>query len=656
MKRWIKRVLLAVATILMSYGVMTVPAQAAASWFFPDLGSGSIKGYCYRVNDMTNKRVYVYADERCENRKEKEYISARSDECYIVRLSAKYDTVYVSYPTPSGRKYRWVKAGSFTGRTSASQRYAAATIYTYKFASSSYGYGSISPGDKVYVYETYGSYTRVVYPLSTGGYKMAWIRTTDANNYLKSYQSIKNGNYVMNSAVGSSMVMEVYGSGTANGTNIQLYRYHGGNNQKFKITSVGNGWYTIRNVISNKAVDVSGGVSRSGVNVQLWDYNGSDAQLWRFYSAGNGYYYIQNKLGYYLDVSGGNAGNETNIWVYSLNRSNAQKWKLSSTTVTSEASTLRISGQAYPGTMNQGSGFTIRGTISSNYKITKVRCGIYNSSGAAVSEKTVYPNSYSYNVNSIDSYIHFSYAKPGTNYYRVWATDAKGTKLLQNTSFKVVSGNTTSEKRKKVVNYMRAMATVKWTPQTTFKHWSGKRDWCAGTIYYGIPYSQNCRVTTYERFISNLRGNKYIGPSTPSTYLGSDCSSAVSIAWQQADSSFSIRNTYSLQPDNPKISMVGNYSYSAAYCSNTRKICSNNGTSKMYSAYKNLQPGDAVVNRISSNGGHAMLVTSVSSNSIKVIEQTEYDPGLHSTWRVDKQYSFSELYAQGYLPVRLSTM
>ena len=441
MKRWIKGIILAAVTVLMSYCFIAMPVQAASSGFFPSVSASNyIRGYCYRLNELGNRRAYVYTDEACRNRNSREYVSALSDECYIIRMSSRYNTVYVSYPTTSGRKTRWMRTDSFTDKTSASKRYATSGIRTYKFASTSYGYGNISSGDLVYVYETYGNFTRVVYPLSTGGYKMAWIRTTDANSYLRTYQTISNGNYVITSAVGSSMVMDVYAGHTANGTNIQLYRYNGGNNQKFQITSVGNGWYTIRNVASKKAVDVAGGVRGSEINVQLWDYNGSDAQLWRFYSAGNGYYYIQNKLGYYLDVRGGSANNETNIWVYSLNGSNAQKWKLSSTTVISESSTLRISGQAYPGTMNQGSGFTIRGTISSNYKITKVRCGIYNSSGAAVSEKTVYPNSYSYNVNSIDSYIHFSYAKPGTNYYRVWATDAKGTKLLQNSSFTVNAG------------------------------------------------------------------------------------------------------------------------------------------------------------------------------------------------------------------------
>lgn len=151
----------------------------------------------------------------------------------------------------------------------------------------------------------------------------------DAQKYLNSGVEIAAGNYTIASAINTSMVMDVYGGRSENGTNIQLYQAHGGNSQEFRIAKAGDGWYTIRNVQSNKAVDVSGGVSRSQTNVWLYEYNGSDAQLWRFYASGDGYYYIQNKLGYYLDVAGGIAKNETNLWVYSLNGTNAQKWKLS---------------------------------------------------------------------------------------------------------------------------------------------------------------------------------------------------------------------------------------------------------------------------------------------------------------------------------------
>ena len=244
-----------------------------------------------------------------------------------------------------------------------------------------------------------------------------------------------------------------------------------------------------------------------------------------------------------------------------------------------------------------------------------------------------------------------SFNRGGTAFY-----DLTSSANNQNSGTSANTGGTVSDKRVKVVNYMKAMAQIKWTPKTTFTHWSGGRNWTAGIYYYGIPYSQSCRNTTYEQFIAQLNGSTYVGPAKQSTYMGSDCSSAVSIAWKQADSGFTIRNTSSLQPGNSKITQVGNYTYYSSYSNKTKSICASNGKTKMFEAYRNLLPGDAVVER--NGSGHVMLIASVnkSGNSVMVIEQTTYDAALKSTWRVNKAYSFDTLYNSGYIPIRLSTM
>lgn len=107
-------------------------------------------------------------------------------------------------------------------------------------------------------------------------------------------------------------------------------------------------------------------------------------------------------------------------------------------------SSLSISGQSIPTSINQGSGFTCKGTITSNYNITKVVVRIVNSNGGVVSSATRYPNSKSYNIINLDSDVHFSYAKAGTNRYQIYATDAKGEKCLVNTAFEVKNDTVTS--------------------------------------------------------------------------------------------------------------------------------------------------------------------------------------------------------------------
>lgn len=137
--------------------------------------------------------------------------------------------------------------------------------------------------------------------------------------------------YIIRSAMDNNYVVDAYwGVRNELRENIQLYHYHGGDNQQFIISSVGNGWYKIVNVKTNKAVDVAGGVAGDEVNIRLWDQNNTDAQLFKFENAGNGYYYIKNKLGYYWDVYWGECRDEANIQTCRKNGGNNQKWLLTS--------------------------------------------------------------------------------------------------------------------------------------------------------------------------------------------------------------------------------------------------------------------------------------------------------------------------------------
>ena len=62
------------------------------------------------------------------------------------------------------------------------------------------------------------------------------------------------------------------------------------------------------------------------------------------------------------------------------------------------ASSLSINMTSYPSSINQGSGFGLRGSIDSNYNITKVSGYVLDSSGNVVLSSTDYPNSTSMNV------------------------------------------------------------------------------------------------------------------------------------------------------------------------------------------------------------------------------------------------------------------
>ncbi len=106
----------------------------------------------------------------------------------------------------------------------------------------------------------------------------------------------------------------------------------------------------------------------------------------------------------------------------------------------SAKSTLKIdSGNYNPVSLVKGKSYSIKGKISSNYKITSVTVGVYKTNGTATDYvKTVKPNAKSYNISSVDKYIKFGSLAAGTYNFVVKATDASGTtKTLVSNKFKV---------------------------------------------------------------------------------------------------------------------------------------------------------------------------------------------------------------------------
>lgn len=139
------------------------------------------------------------------------------------------------------------------------------------------------------------------------------------------------GIYKIASGVGNNMYLDF----ACTSDNVQIYENCDGHSnsafvisQYFKLTHIGDGWYSIINIGNRKAMDVYCANSKPETNIHQWEYDGNNAQLFRFYDAGNGYCYIQSKLGCYADVQNGDCVNNANVWTYIFNGSNAQKWKL----------------------------------------------------------------------------------------------------------------------------------------------------------------------------------------------------------------------------------------------------------------------------------------------------------------------------------------
>jgi hypothetical protein len=127
----------------------------------------------------------------------------------------------------------------------------------------------------------------------------------------------------------SGKCLDVNGSGTADGTNIQEWTCNGTGAQSFRAEDAGGGSYRFVNTSSGKCVDVNGAGSADGTNIQLWNCNGTAAQTFRVESVGSGYSRLVNTASNKcVDVNGGASGDGTNVQLWTCNGGKAQAWKL----------------------------------------------------------------------------------------------------------------------------------------------------------------------------------------------------------------------------------------------------------------------------------------------------------------------------------------
>ena len=107
-----------------------------------------------------------------------------SDELTVQDVTGRY--CRVTYPVSRGTKTGYIPTGAILTGTTGNDYRARGRVTTYKRpGGASYGY--IDANDTVKVLGTYGSYTQVKYPVS-GGYKYAFITTSNANAYIYSQQ------------------------------------------------------------------------------------------------------------------------------------------------------------------------------------------------------------------------------------------------------------------------------------------------------------------------------------------------------------------------------------------------------------------------------------------------------------------------------------
>jgi hypothetical protein len=125
----------------------------------------------------------------------------------------------------------------------------------------------------------------------------------------------------------SKKALDVYNSGTTDGTNVQQWGWTGGNNQKWALTHLSNGQYQAMGVGSGKLLEIAGASTANGANVQIWSSNNNNCQKWTVTPTGDGNYKFLNvNSGKAVDVSGGSTADGANVLQWTYSGSDNQQW------------------------------------------------------------------------------------------------------------------------------------------------------------------------------------------------------------------------------------------------------------------------------------------------------------------------------------------
>ncbi|MGW2571097.1 RICIN domain-containing protein [Streptomyces sp. NPDC001537] len=93
---------------------------------------------------------------------------------------------------------------------------------------------------------------------------------------------IGDSSLVMRVEAAKGKCLDAQGSGTANGTPVQIYTCNNSAAQEWKFGGLYDGGYSLYNTNARKCLDVQNGNDANGTKIRLWTCNGSAPQQWQF--------------------------------------------------------------------------------------------------------------------------------------------------------------------------------------------------------------------------------------------------------------------------------------------------------------------------------------------------------------------------------------
>jgi thermitase len=127
--------------------------------------------------------------------------------------------------------------------------------------------------------------------------------------------------------VNSGKCLDVRSAGTINETPVDQYACHTGDNQKWRIESLGTGLYKLKAMHSGRLLSVGAGNLADGAKVIQWDDGTYNDQKWYIQASGSGYRLVAYHSGKCLDVWNWSTA-DIQLQQTTCNGSTAQQFKL----------------------------------------------------------------------------------------------------------------------------------------------------------------------------------------------------------------------------------------------------------------------------------------------------------------------------------------
>lgn len=204
--------------------------------------------------------------------------------------------------------------------------------------------------------------------------------------------SVKTGTYYVIKSVGSNKYLNVYGSRSANNTNVTIYQKDGTKGEDFLFTKNGNAYTITPRCSTSRRLNVYGTSAKQRANICIWNATGSSTQRWIIKAVSGGYIICcADNTDYVLTATG--SSNSSNVNLQKYTGSKYQIWSCSafnqSSTTTTSSSTLN---SKYYNKLNT---FTVNNTkyyevkLTSNYKgVAKGTTAFITTGGKVVTDKS----------------------------------------------------------------------------------------------------------------------------------------------------------------------------------------------------------------------------------------------------------------------------